>query len=199
TGIFQPADIGLNCVIKHQIKQHQTEYLVATHQEQINSGLTTEQVKFTTSLLVLQNTSVDGIIRVYEFITGPFGCELVQKVSDLSYFVLYSNTWLQSWESCRVKDWNLSATCLTSKAAQTALDEYLCTHPGLHDEIKEQMGVVYGVKDLSQQDQVTDDADDDADVLSSAVIQDAFGLLNVEIPAEVDAIPHCHDNRKRSR
>ncbi|KAF9218369.1 hypothetical protein BS17DRAFT_873587 [Gyrodon lividus] len=129
TGIFQPANIGLNRVIKHQIKQHQTE--------------------------------------VYEFMTGPFGRELVQK------------------------DWNLSATCLTSKAAQTALDEYLHTHPDLHDEIKERMGVVHGVKDLSQQDEVTDDADDDADVLLSAVIQDAFGLLNVEIPAEVDAIPHC--------
>ena len=26
--------------------------------------------------------------------------------------------------------------CLTSKAAQTALNDYLCTHPVLHDEIK---------------------------------------------------------------
>ncbi|KIK98554.1 hypothetical protein PAXRUDRAFT_9449 [Paxillus rubicundulus Ve08.2h10] len=79
TGIFQPADVGLNRVIKHRIKQHQTEYLVATHQEQINSSLTTEQVKFTTSLPVLRNASVDGIVRVYEFMTGPFGRELVQK------------------------------------------------------------------------------------------------------------------------
>ena len=121
----------------HRIKQYQTEYLMATHQEQINSGLTTEQVKFTTSLLVLRNASVDGIVRVYEFTTGPFGRELVQKVSDLFYLVLYSNTQLQSWEHCQVKDWNLSAMCLTSKAAQTALDEYLRTHPSLHDEIKE--------------------------------------------------------------
>ncbi|KIK73987.1 hypothetical protein PAXRUDRAFT_78838, partial [Paxillus rubicundulus Ve08.2h10] len=65
TGIFQPTDVGLNHVIKHQIKQHQTEYLVATHQEQINSSLITEQVKFTTSLPVLRDASVDGIVRVY--------------------------------------------------------------------------------------------------------------------------------------
>ncbi|KAH0833098.1 hypothetical protein J3R83DRAFT_12091 [Lanmaoa asiatica] len=42
TGIFQPADVGLNRVIKHRLKQHQTEYLVETHQQQINSGLTAE-------------------------------------------------------------------------------------------------------------------------------------------------------------
>ena len=75
----------------HRIKQYQTEYLMATHQEQINSGLTTEQVKFTTSLPVLRNASIDGIVKVYEFMTGPFGRELVQKVSDLFYLILYSN------------------------------------------------------------------------------------------------------------
>ena len=107
-----------------------------------------------TSLLVLQNASIDGIVRVYEFITGLFGHELVQKVSDLFYLVLYSNTQLQSWERCQVKDWNLSAMCLTSKAAQTALDEYLCPHPSLQNEIKGRMGVVHGAEDISQQDQV---------------------------------------------
>lgn len=55
------------------------------------------------------------------------------------------------------------------------------------------MGVVHGAEDISQQDQVhqADEADDDADVPSSAVIRDAFGLLNVEIPAEVDTAQHC--------
>jgi len=43
------------------------------------------------------------------------------------------------------------------------------------------MGVVHGVEDLLQQDQVTNDADDDVDVPSSVVIQDTFGLLDVEI------------------
>ena len=62
---------------------------------------------------------------------------VVQKVSDLLYLVLYSNTQLQSWEHCQMKDWNLLAMCFTNKAAQTALDEYLCIHSCLHDEIKE--------------------------------------------------------------
>ena len=98
TWIFQPADVGLNCVIKHQIKQHQTEYLAATYQEQIDSGLMSEQVKLTTSLPVLQDASVNGIVKVYEFMTGPFSCELVQNLIELFYLVLqvYSNTQLQS-------------------------------------------------------------------------------------------------------
>jgi len=42
-----------------------------------------------------------------------------------------------------------------------------------------------------QQVQVTNDEDNDADVPSSIVIQDMFGLLDVEIPAKVNAIPNC--------
>ena len=84
TGIFQPADVGPNHVIKHCLKQHQTEYLVNSHQKQIDSGLTTEQVKFTTSLPVLRDASVAGIVAVYDFMTGPFRRELIQKVSLFS-------------------------------------------------------------------------------------------------------------------
>ena len=151
---------------------------MAAHQEQIDSGLMSEQVKLTTSLPVLQDASVNGIVKVYEFMTCLFGCKLVQKVSELFYLVLYSNTQLQSWECCRAKDWNLSAMCLTSKAAQTALDEYLSTHPRLHDEIKERMGVAHGAENhsaVTYQDQVTDKADNDVDVLLSTVICEAFG------------------------
>ena len=80
TGTFQPADVGLNHVIKHHLKQHQTEYLVESHQLQIKDGLTAVQVKFTTFLPILHDVSVSGIVSVYEFMTGPFGHKLVQKV-----------------------------------------------------------------------------------------------------------------------
>ena len=63
------------------------EYPVDTHQQQINSGLTNEQVKFSTSLPVLHDTSVAGIVSVHEFMTGPFGRELVQKVCHCPSFV----------------------------------------------------------------------------------------------------------------
>ncbi|KIK78047.1 hypothetical protein PAXRUDRAFT_17101 [Paxillus rubicundulus Ve08.2h10] len=137
TGIFQPAD---------------TQYLVDLHQEALKSGLTADQVKFTTSLPVLWDVSVAGILSVYEFMTGPFGRELVQK----------------SWARCQVEGWDLSAECLT--------------------KIEDRMGVVYGLDD-SESDYVTADADDDADVPSSAVICDALGVA--QIPAEVDSVPLC--------
>ncbi|KIK74376.1 hypothetical protein PAXRUDRAFT_19942 [Paxillus rubicundulus Ve08.2h10] len=157
TGIFQPAD---------------TQYLVDLHQEALKSGLTADQVKFTTSLPVLRDASVAGILSVYEFMTGPFRRGLVQK----------------SWAHCRVEGWDLSAECLTSRRAQTALIDYLRTHSTLHKEIEDQMGVVYGLND-SESDYVTADADDDADVPLSAVIRDALGVA--QIPAEVDSVPLC--------
>ncbi|KIK80670.1 hypothetical protein PAXRUDRAFT_15653 [Paxillus rubicundulus Ve08.2h10] len=179
TGIFQPADVGLNHIIKHHLKQHQTEYLVDLHQKQMDSGLTAEQVKFTTSLPVLRDASVAGIMAVYDFMMGQFGCELVQK----------------SWEHCQVKDWNLSAKCLTNKAAQMALNEYLRSHHILHDEIENQMGIVHGVKQVQLN---TAEADDDADVPSSAVIQDALGLdVQVDIPVDIDVISHCVESTEK--
>ena len=77
---MQPADIGLNCIIKYWLKQAQMQYLVDTHQKQITSGLTPEQVKFSTSLPKLRDASVAGIVDVYDFMTGATGQELVKKV-----------------------------------------------------------------------------------------------------------------------
>lgn len=38
---------------------------------------------------------------------------------------------------------------------------------------------------------------DDADVPSSVVIQDAFNLSKVDIPIDVDVVPHCIRNVER--
>jgi hypothetical protein len=81
TGKAQPADVGLNCVIKHQLKQSQMQFLVETYQAQIATGLTPEKVKFSISLLVLLDAAVSGIVNVYDFIMSPMGQELVKKVS----------------------------------------------------------------------------------------------------------------------
>ena len=61
-GKVQPADVGLNCVIKHRLKQSQLKYLVETYHKQVATGLTAEQVKFSTSLPELRNASVAGIV-----------------------------------------------------------------------------------------------------------------------------------------
>jgi UDP-N-acetylglucosamine transferase subunit ALG13 len=89
---LQPADVGLNRVIKHCLKQSQMQYLVEAHQQQIADGLTPEQVKFSVSLPVLRDASVAGLVEVYDFMTGPTGRQLVKKV-DLLFF-MYLVIWL---------------------------------------------------------------------------------------------------------
>jgi hypothetical protein len=57
------------------------QFLIETYQAQIATGLTPEKVKFSTSLLVLRDVTVSGIVDVYDFMTSPTGRELVKKVS----------------------------------------------------------------------------------------------------------------------
>ena len=59
-------------------------YLIASHQQQIASGLTPEQVKFMTSLPKLRDASIAGVVDVFNFMTGPSGRELVKKVGSCS-------------------------------------------------------------------------------------------------------------------
>ena len=57
------------------------QFLVDSYQAHIAASLTLNNVKFSTSLPVLRDATVAGIVDVYDFMTGPTGCELVKKVS----------------------------------------------------------------------------------------------------------------------
>jgi UDP-N-acetylglucosamine transferase subunit ALG13 len=85
---LQPADVRLNQVIKHCLKQSQMQYLVEAHQQQITDGLTSEQVKFSVSLPVLCDASVAGLVEVYDFMMGPTGHQLVKKFNLLFFMYL---------------------------------------------------------------------------------------------------------------
>lgn len=80
TGIAQPADVGLQRVIKHDLQQRALQFLVDSHTAQIDGGLTPEQVKFTTSLPILRDASVEPIVEAYKFLSGASGRELIWKV-----------------------------------------------------------------------------------------------------------------------
>ena len=83
----------------------------------------------------------------------------------------------QAWERCTTKEWNFSGECLTSKKAQTALNNYLCSHPQLRKEIEDRTGVVHGLEELDARDvAMEDDCPDDSDVPSSLVIQEVLGI-----------------------
>ena len=77
--------MGLNRVIKHRLKQSQLRYLIDIHQVQIASGLTPEQVKISTSLPVLRDATVAGLMEVYDFMTSFVGCQLVKKIRQCFY------------------------------------------------------------------------------------------------------------------
>lgn len=80
TGIFQPADVGLQRVIKHQLKQHALDFQVQSHTEMLDSGLSAEEVRFTQSLPVLRDNSVGAIVKVWQFLSTGRGPEIIQKV-----------------------------------------------------------------------------------------------------------------------
>ena len=81
-GIFQPADVGLQRIIKHQLRQAALHFLVAEHRKQVRSGITPEKVKVTTSLPVLRNASVRGIVDAWNLMTGVKGRDIVRRVSN---------------------------------------------------------------------------------------------------------------------
>ena len=64
-----------------------------------------------------------------------------------------------------------------SKKAQTALNNYLCSHPQLRKEIKDRTGVVHGLEELDAPNIAMDDnCPNDSDVLSSLIIQEVLGV-----------------------
>jgi hypothetical protein len=74
-------------------------------------------------------------------------------------------------------EWNFSGKCLTSKKAQSTLNDYLHEHPNLRNEIKNRTGVVHSMEDAAAQAaSMNTECNDDADVPSSVVIEDALGI-----------------------
>ncbi|KAH7904030.1 hypothetical protein BJ138DRAFT_965924, partial [Hygrophoropsis aurantiaca] len=69
TGIFQPADVGQQRIIKHFLRQEALQFMIDSHSAQISKGLTPEQVKFTTSAPVLRDASVKSVVKAYNFMT----------------------------------------------------------------------------------------------------------------------------------
>ena len=78
---------------------------------------------------------------------------------------------------CTTKEWNFLGECLTSKKAQTALNNYLRSHPQLRKEIEDRTGVVHGLEEPDARNvAMEDDCPDDSDVPSSLVIQEVLGI-----------------------
>ncbi|KAG6898713.1 hypothetical protein C0993_004908, partial [Termitomyces sp. T159_Od127] len=79
TGTFQPADVSLQHIVKHMLKQQTVEYMLSSHKEQLQHGITLESVKIINSIGPLHNATVAGLVHVYNFMQTLCGQELVKK------------------------------------------------------------------------------------------------------------------------
>ncbi|KAJ7222719.1 hypothetical protein C8J57DRAFT_1253667 [Mycena rebaudengoi] len=170
TGLLQPADVGLQRVAKHLLKQDSLDYLVDIFRAQSVDGIAPKDVKFPTSLPVLRNATVRGLT--------PDGQKIVK----------------QAWRKCEVlgTPWNLSEDCLTAKDSEKALREFLREDTFLATEIANRCGATHLANVLTTSSEPTDsntpppeeshadfDTHDDSDIPLNTVVQDALGI-NVE-------------------
>ncbi|KAH9925966.1 uncharacterized protein B0H18DRAFT_954880 [Fomitopsis serialis] len=125
-----------------------SEFLVNSHSQQIDQGLTPEQAE------------------------GPSSAGLGRK--------------------CAVKEWNLSAECITSRRAKAAWREYLRKDETLRNEIEGkigELGDLIAEEPDEEGETSTEEAYDDTDVSLRAVVQQALG---VDVPeADQQGEPFC--------
>ncbi|KIY64144.1 hypothetical protein CYLTODRAFT_472029 [Cylindrobasidium torrendii FP15055 ss-10] len=187
TGVFQPADVGLQRVIKHQLKQELFEFMIGEQRKQVAQGVRPEDFKVPSGIGELRDASVRGLVKVYEFMQTKPGHSLVKK----------------AWQKCSANGLNLSGDCLTSPDTQKLLAQYLRAHQELHDEIFQRVGVVHVDKlpedpvdspdralvaeELSQLDEMQDDVD----VPLHAIVQEALGVeLGTEFTQTTQYLSH---------
>ncbi|KAF8535805.1 hypothetical protein BDD12DRAFT_750652 [Trichophaea hybrida] len=102
TCIFQPCDVGLQCILKHQIHRSARFYLTIQVRNQIENGISPEKVDIRISLPLLRDTSAHWIMDATYHLNHSQQMKIPQN----------------AWASCCVKNWKLSWDCLISGAAQ---------------------------------------------------------------------------------
>ncbi|KAJ7692093.1 hypothetical protein B0H17DRAFT_1061886 [Mycena rosella] len=90
TGLAQPADVGLQRIAKHILKQDSLDYLVDIFKTQSTKGIAPKDVTFPSSLPILRNATVRGLVKMYDFFQTPEGRKIVKQVR-LFDFVLGAN------------------------------------------------------------------------------------------------------------
>ncbi len=70
TCIFQPANVGLQHVIKHHLKQSLFHWMVVQQQSQVLQSIDAAKVRIMTSYPKLCDASVKGLVDVYDFMNN---------------------------------------------------------------------------------------------------------------------------------
>ncbi|PPR06271.1 hypothetical protein CVT24_000890 [Panaeolus cyanescens] len=159
TGIFQPADVGVQRILKQFIRQEMLEFLVDAHSTQMAAGLSAENVKITTSYPILRNASVKPIVNLFNFLSGSAGREIIQR----------------AWQKSIVKEWNLGGDCLTSLASKRACRRYIEADDILRTEIQTKLDQLQITGAEPIDDFGVGDADE-SEIPLSVMIQHEFQL-----------------------
>lgn len=161
TGQFQPADVGLQQIIKHHIKQESLKYHVAEYTRLIEGGITPDQVTINHKLPPLQDSTVSMMTSVYWIL--KLNSVIVRK----------------AWTKCVAKDINLGLDLLNNQFTITGqLIKYLDKHPELRDEISAKINL--NPSQLKEKPNVTitnkEEVIEDSEVLLTVIINRSLGL-----------------------
>lgn len=161
TGQFQPADVGLQQIIKHHFKQESLKYHVAEYTQRIENGTASDQVVFDYKLPALRDSTVSMIVNIFWILKA--NPSIIRK----------------AWTKCVAKNINLSADLLQDQSVTTSqLVEYFGEHPEFYEEIATIINsdplVDLGVE--TDRDGKEAEATDDLEVPLTTVIKESLGL-----------------------
>lgn len=106
TGIFQPCDVGLQRLFKHNVKRSASCFFVDAVQKEREQGVASSDIRLPTSLPKLRDATPVWIQNAVEYLNMPI------PTDDISASIGAS-----AWKNCRVHQWNLSYECITSAEA----------------------------------------------------------------------------------
>ena len=192
TGVFQPADVGLQRIIKHYIRQCTLETMVQTHRDQLTKGIPLCGIEYYKSIKHLRNTSIRALVNVHNYLTTSEGRRIVYKVC-IFYLYLFELLIkvLQAWEKCIVGAYNLSGKCLESPSKRSDLRKILQQDQIIKEEIEsiEQNAIQEekGQEEREEKEKLDDNNEDTAIPLSSVITD----CLDLEV-SYADSLNSCH-------
>src|SRR5882762_7873706 len=81
TGLWQPLNVGIQCVLKQSMKQSAHKDIVTKATTQLKSRTPVAELKLDTTLPTLQNQSVQWLVNAYHDINNK---DLIPKVHILT-------------------------------------------------------------------------------------------------------------------
>lgn len=162
TGVFQPADVVLQRVIKHKIKTAAQDFMVGITSRQLSKGIAPENIKLPTDIGTLRDASVAWTVGAWE------------HLRDNPAIVL------KAWLKCETGPFNLSWESLTSDAAFQNYVTLAATNPTIFSPALLSDAVNSDQEDIPEQQEHFDDGGDDTAVsveeLGTAILSNSTVL-----------------------